>query len=319
MDHVEIRPRTPDDDAEIIAILHAINHDRPPKTVEEYRHDLATIPADAGAESRVAEVAGHVVGIVDWQQRWYTTEKTSYGCYLSVHPSHWGQGIGSALYDLALRDIEARAARKVYATVREDLPNALQFASSRGFEQTGFGMRRSRLTVRDARLDRSRRAAERVRESGIRILSLTELNPDEDMLRAICDIDNASAMTTPSSEEWNPTPFEEWKRYVTSGPGYAPDAFFVALDGNRPIALSFLELRTGGHASNGYTGVHPDYQGRGIARALKLRTVEWAQANGIDYIGTGNDPNNKPMLAINQDLGYEFLPAMLEMVKSLAS
>lgn len=156
-----------------------------------------------------------------------------------------------------------------------------------------------------------------MQESGITIVSLPELNPKETMLRALCDVDNASASTTPSAEEWKPMPFEEWRRYVLEGPGFTPDAFFVALDGDRPVGLAFLERRAGGYADNGYTGVHPDYQGRGIARALKLRTVEWAQAHDIEYIATGNDVNNKPMLAINVDLGYEPLPATIEFVKAL--
>jgi hypothetical protein len=45
--------------------------------------------------------------------------------------------------------------------------------------------------------------------------------------------------------------------------------------------------------------------------------VQWAQRNGIEYIGTGNDPNNGPMLAINGDLGYQPLPPTLELVKTL--
>jgi GNAT superfamily N-acetyltransferase len=312
-----IRPRTPDDDEDINSILHAINHDRPRRTVEEYRFNLSAIPANARPEARVAEIAGRVVGIVDWQRRLYTTDAGAHTCAVAVDPSRWGHGIGTALYDVAIADLHARGARKVYARVRSDLPSALQFAVHRGFEQTGFGDNRSRLAVRDANLDRCRDAAVRVEESGIRILSITELNPDEAMLQAICDTDNASAATTPSSEEWSPTPFEEWKKYVTDGPFYQPDAFFVALDGDRPAGVAWLEMRTGGYADNGYTGVHPDYQGRGIARALKLRTVQWAQSNGVTYIGTGNDPNNGPMLAINGDLGYQPLPAMLEMVKTL--
>jgi GNAT superfamily N-acetyltransferase len=75
--------------------------------------------------------------------------------------------------------------------------------------------------------------------------------------------------------------------------------------------------RQGNAAVNAYTAVDPAYRGRGIARALKLRTVLWARATGLEYLYTGNDIENRRMLAINSRLGYTPLPASVEMIKVL--
>jgi GNAT superfamily N-acetyltransferase len=316
-DPFTIRERAPEDDPQIVEIFRANGPDRSPPSVEVYRHNLDSIPAQAGFRAMVAERTGQVIAVAEWNRRLYSAEPDSYHLDLTVHPAHWGHGVGSGLYDLALEDIRGRGARRLVTNVREDRPTAIQFAINRGFEQTGFGNRGLRLDVQSATLERSREAATRVRESGIRIVSLTEFAPDEAMLRALCATDNASAASIPSSEEWVDMPFDEWKRYVLGSPGYDPDAFFVALDGERPVGLSFLELRPRNTATTGYTGVHPEYHRRGIARALKLHVVQWAQERGIKAIFTGNDVNNKPMLAINLELGFQPTVTNVEMAKTI--
>jgi GNAT superfamily N-acetyltransferase len=70
-------------------------------------------------------------------------------------------------------------------------------------------------------------------------------------------------------------------------------------------------------AGNGLTAVDADYRGRGIARALKFKTIEWARENGIETIYTENDLENHRMLAINVSLGYKPLPPEVELVKDL--
>lgn len=50
---LSIRPRVPDDDSQIVDILHAVNPDRPIVTVEEYRHALSTMPEEAGYQGLV--------------------------------------------------------------------------------------------------------------------------------------------------------------------------------------------------------------------------------------------------------------------------
>ena len=67
----------------------------------------------------------------------------------------------------------------------------------------------------------------------------------------------------------------------------------------------------------GLTGVLREYRKKGVALALKLRSLELAQAMGAPRVSTWNESNNKGMLAINEKLGYQKEPATIDYVKVL--
>ena len=67
-------------------------------------------------------------------------------------------------------------------------------------------------------------------------------------------------------------------------------------------------------AYNAFTGVERDYRGRGLAQALKLLAVRFAQHYGAAYIRTNNDSQNAPMLAVNRKLGYRPEPGKYRLV-----
>ena len=316
MESVRIRPRSPEDDERTVEILNRIFHDRPPSTVDELRHFIALQPPDAHLEMHVAERDGMVVGGVAWWRAAYIKEQNAYVCDIDVDPSFWGQGIGRALYDLMLEAVRSRGTKRLYARIREDLPEAERFAHNRGFVPSGRADRMSRLEVKSAHLETCREADRRMSDVGIRITTLAELGPsDEELLRAIHRLEDQTLQDVPSAEEYESMPFERWRARTLDAPGFSPAAFWLALDGDRPVSAAQLRMRGAGAAFNAYTCVDRAYRGKGIARALKLRTVEWAAQNGIDVIYTGNDLENKPMLAINIDLGYQPLPAMVSVVK----
>lgn len=52
-------------------------------------------------------------------------------------------------------------------------------------------------------------------------------------------------------------------------------------------------------------------RGKGLAMALKLETVRYAQRLGVDHIKTWNDQKNRPMLAINEVMGFARQPAWI--------
>jgi GNAT superfamily N-acetyltransferase len=68
----------------------------------------------------------------------------------------------------------------------------------------------------------------------------------------------------------------------------------------------------------GVTGVRRDARGKGIAMALKLRTVRYAIGRGVEHIKTWNDVRNRPMLSINEALGFEKQPAWVAYEKDLS-
>jgi GNAT superfamily N-acetyltransferase len=316
MTDVSIRTTRPEDDERLMEIRNSNAPDRAPMTAVEHRHFVRTMPERAQFAAVVAE-RGEIVGYASWARRVFTQEEDSFWLDILVDRTYWGTGIGRALYDHAAGVLAELGARKVVAYVREDLPDAEAWAARRGFKRTGHGDRISRLDVQSANLEKAREAMQRVEASGIRITTLAETGMDDSMLQALMRLDEETSRDVPGQEDYVGLPEEEFRSLFLEVPGMSPETFWVALDGGRPVGMSPLQRRSAGFADNAYTGVDRVYRGRGIAQALKLRAIEWAQQNGIHSIMTGNDPANKPMLAVNIALGYQFLPANIQLAKNL--
>ena len=155
-------------------------------------------------------------------------------------------------------------------------------------------------------------------KQGLRIERLADLSAERpETLQELYRLDMDTHRDVPSPVDWADIPFEEWFDVVLNGPGRSPEWAWVARDGNRLVAVARLRLHGTEAAHNAYTGVHADYRGRGIARALKFKTVAWCREKGIRYIYTSNSVENKRMLAINRSLGYVPLPRTIEVVREL--
>mgnify|MGYP001294808516 CR=1 FL=1 len=319
MTSVTIRARTPDDDAQIVEIENRIYPEFPPETVEEFRHWDKTRPATALLDRWVAEENGTLVAHARLAERWATERKNLYFVQVVVDPARRHQGIGTQLYDVLVRRAAEVNAERLYVEIREDDREAEEFGTRRGFSFTGHAEQMSRLNVSAANLDGYDGVEERLQREGIRIVTLAEVGMDDDsFLRALHAVDVESSRDIPGSEVFMGFPYEVWIKHL-SAPGRSPESCWIAMDGDSPVGSAELERRGMNAAFNGYTGVARSHRGRGVARALKLKTIEWSRRNGIDFIYTGNHVDNKRMLAINISLGYKPLPRFLEFMKERVS
>ena len=120
----------------------------------------------------------------------------------------------------------------------------------------------------------------------------------------------------------HPAPAPEWLAQQALGlPDSLPDAFFIVRDGLRYVGMSYLHRDTEmpGRLLQRITAIHADYRGRGIALALKLKTIAYAQQHGFDEIRTAVESNNPSMLAINARLGFVQGPGLVLFEKRLAA
>lgn len=311
---VELRHRVPADDDALVTLLHAVNPYLPPVTVEELRSDLASIPRGVNSVVLVAEAGGEIVGQGRLVQAFWTGQLDTQMMHVGVSEARRGQGIGTALFESLLHDSMRWGAERVYSDVRADVPEARSFVAHRGFVETGFVGRPSRLEVTQANLEGYAGLADRLAREGIRVERLVNLDPDEAVFRSIHEVQMEAGRDEPSAEPFS-MPFEGWLDMIRATHGLSSETIWVALEGDRPIGQTML--RRSGEAS-GYQfgmGVLRAYRGRGVARLMKLRQIEWAQTHGVSMLYTSNDIHNPQMYDINVRLGYQALPAMINVVR----
>jgi RimJ/RimL family protein N-acetyltransferase len=113
--------------------------------------------------------------------------------------------------------------------------------------------------------------------------------------------------------------FEFYVQHTVDSPNALPEAHFLALDSGRYVGVSavFKSPPQPGILYQGLTGVRGGYRGKGIALALKLQTVRFAREHGYHEIRTYNDIRNRPMLRINEAMGFVKQPAWISFEKGL--
>jgi len=316
---VAVRPRVPADDPRIVEIGNLLGPDYPELTVEEFRQLMASVPPQFAREHFVAEAGGEIVGTAWFLQKFWVEQRGSFVAGVQVHPDRRRRGIGSCLYDRLQQSAEEAGAERLFAEVRADRPEALRFAERRAFVRTGCVGRMSRLDVESVNLEGYAGLEERLAGEGIRVASMAELGADDETLQlALYGVDMSTSQDEPSSEPYS-MPFEQWRDALWTRPGHAPDRTFLALHETTPIGYARLRRQGRDGAWNEGLGVERPYRGRGVARLIKLKTIEYARAHGIRSIWTQNDVENPRVYAINVRLGYRPLPEKIELVRELAA
>jgi mycothiol synthase len=270
----------------------------------------------------VAEESGAIVGGVQVNHRPGRFHPDRYAFDIWVVPEARRRGHGTRLYDAALATLRERNAIAATAGAKESMEDGVAFLRTRGWVEVKRDWE-SRLGVAAFDPAAFSTAPERVAAQGIRIATYAEESArDPEAERKLYELVDQVRGDVPAIDPATPETIEEWRPRWTGAPGFIPEASFVAIDPEgRWLGLSNLErpLDDGTFLWQGLTGVRRDARGRGIAIALKLRTVAFAKASGIDHIKTWNDQRNRPMLAINEAMGFVKQPAWIALELRLRS
>ena len=315
-----VRPSTPADYPALVAIGKASYPDYG-ETVEEWRHWDETWDHSKYFKLRlVAEESGRIVGYGQVNHMRWAFIPTKYRIDLTVLPELRGRGHGTALYDELASAVIERKGRALGAAAKESMADGVRFLTKRGYREVKRDWE-SRLFVKSFDFARFATADDRIAKQGIRITTLAEeMQRDPAALQKAFELNEECRMDVPSVDPPTRHTFEEFRREDIDAPNALLDAFFLAIgtDG-RYLGVSnmFRSLDDPTFIWQGITGVRRDARGKGIAIALKLRTVRYAIDNGIEHIKTWNDVHNRPMLSINEALGFAKQPAWISYEKDL--
>jgi RimJ/RimL family protein N-acetyltransferase len=154
-------------------------------------------------------------------------------------------------------------------------------------------------------------ARKRMEDAGIQLLTVADWK-DPEKLPKLYDLNERTVQDVPHSLPIVTEAYEDFEKRMHA-PDRRLDRWWVALDGDRVVAMSYLKFPPmRGTVWTGYTCSARDYRGRGIARAVKLQTLAQATDLGVPVVRTDNDAENAPMLHINETLGYVRRPGWVE-------
>ncbi|HXF82911.1 MAG TPA: GNAT family N-acetyltransferase, partial [bacterium] len=219
-----------------------------------------------------------------------------------------------------LERVGERGATRLKSWAREDHQHAVAFLRHRGFAEYARTFE-SRLIVAGVDLAPFAGAARRAEAAGVTITTLKdELRRDPHCLRAVYQLHATLDISAPRDDPDlpRPQPYARFLEQEVHHPRSLADAYFLAKLEDLYVGESHLKRSEAdpGVLWQQLTGVLHDYRGLGIATALKVRTVEYAQVMGYREIRTFNSSRNGPMLAINARLGFVRQPAWVEFLRA---
>lgn len=288
-----------------------------PKTVEMIQHRDKNRDPKIKLGRYILELDGRPVGLgLYGQSEWmYHPQKFHMG--LVVEPEHQGKGFGKALWAHVREDLAQYDPISIRAGAREDWVRSIRFLEERGFERSMSDWE-SRLDPKGVDMAGWQPALDRVETAGIEIRPLSQDKLTPELKRKIYDAIIEMEADVPSPEPQTMQEYDQWSKNHYESPNFDPETQFFAWEGDEIVGYS--ALWKDGKTDvlwTGLTGVRRPWRKQGIATALKLHAVKYAQDIDCPRIHTWNEQNNRGMLGINERLGYVKQPAWVGFVLKL--
>ena len=171
------------------------------------------------------------------------------------------------------------------------------------------------LVANRARLEQmAKESREKLRSQALTVLTI-DRDEDPEKWRKLWEMSNEAEQDVPTTVPHVLAPLEDFMKWMRS-PGIHEDRIWIARDGEAILGVSMLSYPPKrGVVQTDWTGVARAGRGRGIARALKCETVMQAIALGVPKVRTDNDSKNAPILHINETMGYQRRPDMIQFLR----
>lgn len=293
-----------------------------PWSDEEFRHWDSHYDGERLKMGRVVaeDEQGQMVGWAHWHHSTDSYHPQKFSIDLTVHPDQQRRGVGGRLYDAVTAELAPFDPIVLWANVRETFAHSIRFVERRGFREKRRAWE-SRLAVAEFDPTPFEGKAARAVE-GLTVTTAAKVGEtDPQWQQKLHDLHKEVLADVPRVDEHTPPTLEEYAARHLGNPGYIPEAHFLVQDGEALVAESdlFRSQELPDVLYQGITGTRRAYRNRGLALALKLRTVAFAAANGIREIRTWNDTLNAPMLHINVRMGFVRQPSWISFEKTISA
>ena len=156
---------------------------------------------------------------------------------------------------------------------------------------------------------------------GYSLHSLAELGADDPtVLGRVYDLWREVRLDVPRSDPATDMPLNDFARRFGDYPYFWPPGYLIAVHeaSGEYAATSELWTSDGPHLSTGLTGTRRAHRRQGLGLALKLAAIRVAARHGYPEIRSGNATNNRPMILLNERLGFRAEVAWVEMQRGVA-
>jgi RimJ/RimL family protein N-acetyltransferase len=307
-------------EADIPAWVEIINLEYPdePTTLAQEQHWERSYPKDnPRLRLAVEDEQGRLIGMGASERPFWAVAPGVYTAYGLVHPQWRRRGIGQALLARFLTYATDQGAEKLWTDCRESQAYSIRFLRAAGFTQYGIRFEQA-VDLEQFNLERFPGAFERIAAGGYRLITLAALREHRaDADRMLYEVFRESVLDVPLPGGARISmDYEQWHKGLDS-PAVDPAYVFIALHGDQAVGETALELLKDGPAITDSTGVLRAHRGRGLALALKLRSLQALKELGYKEARTHNDTENPAILHLNEKIGYRRLPGWLQFEKPL--
>ena len=303
-----IRPSKPEDLDRIVAIynefapVHKVSRD-------EMLRDEESLAPELQRMMFVAEQGGEVVGIGIASRSAGSYHGQKFLVEMGVSEDFRRKGIGQALYQMVFDLLADLGVISISVQVAEDNADGLRFADMRGYDE----QKRDFVSTLD--LGSFDPKDFDLPVDGLEIRSLEELDSPE-IRRQWYDLFSVVRQDVPRAAPPTALAFDFFDEQIVEEPDLVRTATMFAFKDGQMVGFTagYHDIESN-RFDQWLTATHRDYRGQGIAFALKVAQAKEIKRLGIASIRTDNDTRNKPMLTINDRLGFVRQPAVLTLSK----
>lgn len=309
-----IRPFTfTDSDYQAVVDLRNQLYPDIPSTIEIWKHNDLTRRQDPSYQFFVIEDdAGDIQAFAQSAKTHPTSCTVSIG--LIGRPHTWSNGMAQALLNQVKSVAAELQATALVQKVQESDSAKLAFLHDQGFET----IIRYPLSVLDvARFDPTP-FEDKILHTQALGIDVAPMPRDWQLKtkqqKFVHDFDWKLRLDVPSLKPRQKKSLKQFLAENIFHPNALLDSFFIACDDRTSVGMTCFVKRglSGQVVTTALTGVLRSYRCQGVATALKVASIQFAQSAGYRTILTNNEENN-PMHKLNLQLGFKERPAWLDL------
>ena len=290
-----------------------------PSTVAIWKHNDVTRRQDPSYHFFVAENGqNEIQAFIQCALNHPKSKKLTFG--LIANRVSWENGTADDLMCKLVEVAGQLSAEKLICKIQENDEPKISYLAKQGF----VTVMRYPISALDVASFKSEPFQSKINptspfQRGIEIKQLPDgWQQDHYWQQFVHELDWVLMQDVPSHEPRIKKSLETFLNEEIFHPNSMPESYFIAWDGDKAVGLTCFVMRGGRKetVSTAITGVIRSHRRRGIARALKIESIKFAQRTGVKTILTNNEENN-PMFLLNQELGFKQKPAWVNLEKPL--